>query len=46
MEVILMDERRCRYYEKVFKEDNPMRLSPYERSRPYKEGKRGTLTNK
>ena len=38
--------RRTKEDRKIFEENNPMRLSPYDRSRPYKEGKRGTLTSK
>ena len=41
-----MNERKSKEDRKIFEEKNSLRLSPYERSRPYKEGKRGTLTNK
>lgn len=32
--------------EKEFWEKQPFRLSPYDRDKPYKEGKRGGITSK
>ena len=37
---------KSKYYKKILQENNPMRLSPYDRHKPYKEGKRGSLTSK
>ena len=37
---------KCRYYKKILEDENPMRLSPFDRHKPYKEGKRGGLTSK
>lgn len=40
-----MNERTSKEIEKKFKEENPMRLSPYDRCKPYKKGKRGIITS-
>ena len=37
---------KSNYYKRILEDENPMRLSPYNRSKPYKEGKRGGLTTK
>ena len=37
---------KCEYYKRVLEDENPMRVSPYARHRPYKEGKHGGITSK
>ncbi|WP_292814345.1 hypothetical protein [Methanobrevibacter sp.] len=41
-----MNEITYKHYIKYFKEHDPMKLSPYDRSRPYKKEKIGILTSK
>lgn len=42
-----MDKSSPKYYEKMFKHaSKPIIPSPYDKSRPYKEGKRGIITSK
>lgn len=41
-----MNELTYKHFEKLLRENGPMKLSPYDKSRPFKEGKRGVLKSK
>jgi hypothetical protein len=40
-----MDELTHKHYEKILKENDPMKRSPYDKNRPYKEGVIRILTS-